>query len=316
MIIFFQEASLYFIAVVLEAFGFMLIGCLVGGVIEEFVPDDAIPRLIGKRQLTGILLAGLAGIVFPVCECAIVPVMSRLIKKGTPPAVAITFMLAVPIVNPVVIFSTFTAFSFSYQAAFLRFISGYIVAVFIGLLISAVYRKRLDSMIIMKTEDESCCSHGDCHAHHHNHSHASSLSARLKRIIEHSWDDFTGIAGFLFLGAAVSAVFRAIVSMQFLEVFKTVPGGSNLFMMIVAFVLNLCSEADAFIANSFTSLFPASALLAFMVLGPMLDIKLLIMYRRVFKSRLIIFLGVIIFITVFVWIALLDSTGLIPEVFR
>ena len=143
MIAFIQESSLYFIAVILEAFGFMLIGCLIGGIIEEFLPDETIPNLIGKRQLRGILIAGLAGLVFPVCECAIVPVMSKLIKKGTPPAVAITFMLAVPIVNPVVIFSTFTAFSFSYQAALLRLISGYIVAVFIGMLISLIFRRAL-----------------------------------------------------------------------------------------------------------------------------------------------------------------------------
>ena len=82
-------------------------------------------------------------------------------------------------------------------------------------------------------------------------------------------------------------------------------------MMITAFILNLCSEADAFIANSFSSLFPASALLAFMVLGPMLDIKLLIMYRKVFKSRLIIFLSVIIFVTVFAWISVLNAAGFI-----
>ena len=129
-----REASLYFIAVILEASGFMLIGCLIGALIEEFLPDDAIPGLIGNKPVTGILVAGLIGLVFPVCECAIVPVMRKLIRKGTPPEVAITFMLAVPIVNLVVGFSTYIAFSFNLKIALLRLVSGYILAVSIGVL--------------------------------------------------------------------------------------------------------------------------------------------------------------------------------------
>lgn len=307
----FTESSLYFIAVILEASGFMLIGCLIGSLIEEFLPDDTIPRLIGGKPVVGILIAGLIGFIFPVCECAIVPVMRKLIKKGTPPAVAITFMLAVPIVNPVVGFSTYAAFSLDFRIALLRLVSGYIIAVLIGLVTLLVFRKNLDSQIISQ--------HGHGHPHSHTHSHCchtgetKNTASRIKGLIDHTWIEFTEIAGFLFIGAAISAVFRSSIPIAFLSGLNSIPGLSTIFMMTAAFVLNLCSEADAFIAGSFTSLFKTGPLLAFMLIGPMLDIKLLVMYRTVFKPKLILWLAAVIIVSVFLWVTLLNTAGFIPE---
>ncbi|MDC7226007.1 MAG: permease [Spirochaetales bacterium] len=306
----FREASLYFIAVILEASGFMLIGCLVGSLIEEFLPDNTIPKLIGNKPIAGILIAGLIGILFPICECAIVPVIRKLIKKGTPTPIAITFMLAVPIVNPVVGFSTYIAFSNNLEIAGLRLASGYFLAVLIGMLTLFIFKDGIDSQIIQS------------HAHSHDHCHHCSTvvikspGSRVKRLIEHTWTEFTEIAGFLFIGAGIAAIFRSSIPLAFLGNLKNVPGLSTLFMMAAAFILNLCSEADAFIAGSFTSLFSPAPLLAFMLVGPMLDIKLLIMYRTVFKPKLIIWLSVTIIVSVFLWVSILNFTGFIPELRR
>ena len=310
----FREASLYFIAVILEASGFMLIGCLVGSLIEEFLPDNTIPRLIGNRPIVGILVAGLIGLIFPVCECAIVPVMRKLIKKGTPPAIAITFMLAVPIVNPVVGLSTYIAFSNNLEIAGIRLVSGYILAVLIGMITLLAFRRNLNSQII-KSEDH-IHNHGNKHCSHCSTEIVNGSDSRLKRLIEHTWTEFTEIAGFLFIGAAISAIFRSSIPIAILGELKNIPGLSTVFMMAAAFILNLCSEADAFIASSFTSLFSPGPLLAFMLIGPMLDIKLLIMYRSVFKPKLIIWLSVIIIVFVFLWVTILNFTGVIPELQR
>ena len=312
----YREASLYFIAVILEASGFMLIGCLIGSLIEEFLPEETIPRLIGHRPVTGILIAGLIGIIFPVCECAIVPVMRKLIRKGTPPAVAITFMLAVPIVNPVVGLSTYFAFSNNLGIAALRLLSGYGIAVLIGWMTLLVFRHKLDMQIMQSRKHTDSHSHEHCHCHHCSTEAASGSGGRLSRIIDHSWSEFTETAGFLFIGAAIAAVLRASIPMTFFAGLNSLPGMSTLIMMTAAFILNLCSEADAFIASSFSSLFPPASLLAFMLIGPMLDIKLLVMYRSIFKPKLILWLAVVITISVFLWVTALNFTGIIPELKR
>jgi hypothetical protein len=114
-----------------------------------------------------------------------------------------------------------------------------------------------------------------------------TLWERISAISETSLHDFVDITVFLILGALLAATVR-----QFMT-----PGGiaelstnnillAILFMMGLAVVLCLCSEADAFVAASFVTLKPA-AKLAFLVLGPMLDFKLFLLYTRVFRPRLI-----------------------------
>ena len=172
-----------------------------------------------------------------------------------------------------------------------------------------MFRWKLDSYVINNNE------HLHCHCCGHEH-HTAGAGTRILRIIEHTWKEFIGVAGFLFIGAGISALFRSSIPIAFLGGLKSVPGLSTVFMMAVAFILNLCSEADAFIAGSFASLFSAGPLLAFMLIGPMLDIKLLVMYRTVFKPRLILWLALVIIISVFLWTSFLDFAGLVPELRR
>jgi uncharacterized protein len=304
-----QESALYFTAIILEAGGFVLLGSMVGSLIEEFIPETLIPRLIGKRPVAGILIAGLVGLAFPVCECAIIPVARKLIQKGIPPAAAVAFILAVPIVNPVVAFSTYMAFYGNLGITLLRMAGGYSIAVFIA-------------MLALKWTPKIIPAAAPGHSHHEHHNHActhcagipAGKSNRLERIVAHTWEEFAEVSVFLIIGALISAVFRATVSFGYLDGLSRLPAGPTLFMMAAAFLLNLCSEADAFVASGFSSAIPAAGLLAFMVLGPMLDIKLLAMYHTIFNRKTIRVLSVLIIVCVFLYITLLDLFNVIPGV--
>jgi uncharacterized membrane protein YraQ (UPF0718 family) len=119
-----------FLALIFEGIPFVLLGSLISGVIAAFIPSRVITGLLPKNRLVATLISGLLGIMFPVCECGIVPIVRRLLNKGLPLSCGITYMLASPIVNPIVIFSTF--FAFRAQAPVLntglRLGIGYLVA--------------------------------------------------------------------------------------------------------------------------------------------------------------------------------------------
>ncbi len=259
---------------------------------------------MGDRTFGSIFIAGLIGLILPICECAIVPIAKKLMQKGTPPAVAITFMLAVPIVNSIVSLSTFVAFSSNFPIVLIRLFSGYILSILIGMIFLSPLKKNRDRFILSADNRHSGC----CCSHHHQG--AISLKEKLGHMAIHTWIEFSGAAGYLFIGAGIAAFFHCSVPMGLLDVFNRFPGGDKLFMMASALILNLCSEADAFVARSYSVHFSPSALMAFMVLGPMLDIKLLAMYRTIFKPRMIIILAITIFLSVFLWISLLDAAGI------
>ena len=295
-----REFSIYTTSVFFEAIGFVLIGCLVGSLIERFLKDGIILKLSGRNRIAGFFLSALAGIIFPVCECAIVPVVRSLIKKGMPPALGITFLLSVPIANPVVGISTYFAFNGSWKAAGLRMLAGYIISVIIGLTADLFLGKT-----ILKTAVASCCIHSE-HSHE-DHSHEGcgcchnssaepaydedrSFFHSLFKLLDHTWNEFFHIAPYFILGICAASLTRCLFNFQVFQELFNHEGASSVFMMAGAFALNLCSEADAFVAASFRSLVPGTAIFAFLVYGPMMDLKLLAMYQSLFSKRTSIFL--------------------------
>ena len=283
--------SIIFSSIVLEAFPFMLIGALIGGLIEVFVSRDALIKLLPRNRVLSIVLAGSLGIIFPVCECAIVPVVRRLLGKGMPLGAAIAFLLGGPIVNPLVFASTLVAYSFSWDVAFLRLFTGFGIAIAVGFLIDGIFTRQ-QALVENPTQEVCGCGH---HHHHHAEGEQSSLKSRFMGALSHSAQDFYDICKFLIIGAFIAAALQTFVPRQALVAVMTNPFSAIFLMMALAVMLNLCSEADAFISASFQPLgIPLSAQLSFMVLGPMLDIKLILMYLTVFSKKMIITLTLII----------------------
>ncbi len=289
-----DNISINFLAVIVEALPFMLIGSLAGGLIEVFVPIALIDRAFRQKPTRAIFLAGGLGLLIPVCECAIIPIVRRLLGKGVPFSAAITFLLAGPIVNLIVVWSTVIAYSYNWRVVLIRVGCGYVIAVAVGMLLGLFFTHENGLHRSLVGSKPVLCGCG------HEHGQAGqSLMIRLRQAMEHASDDFFAVGRYLVIGAFIAAVMRSSVSLDSFTSLMGTPWLAILIMMIMAVVLNLCSEADAFIAASFRGLLPDSAQMAFMVLGPMFDIKLLLMYLSVFRKRAIIFLSFTVLVTVF-----------------
>ena len=292
--------SIYFTSIVLEALPFMLIGTLAGGIIEVFVPVTLIDRFFGRKQKSAIFLAGGLGLLFPTCECAIVPIVRRLIIKGIPVPSAVCFMLSGPIVNIIVAWSTAVAYTFNWKVVLLRVGCGYIIAVIIGLLLSCLSnsQKLINENIEQLTVRQCGCV---CNDFQNN-----GLLARLLHAIGHARNDFIEVGKFLVIGAFIAAFLRTAAPVSSIDGLSTAPWFLILLMMGIAVLMNLCSEADAFIAASFRWILPGSAQLGFLVLGPMLDLKLMLMYLSVFRKRTIVILSVATFSLVYCLMLLIE----------
>ena len=296
----FKTFSIIFSAIILEAFPFMLMGALLGGFVEIFLSREQLVRILPKNPIKAIIMAAFMGICFPVCECAIVPVVRKFLQKGMPLGAAVAFLLGGPIVNPLVFSSTFVAYSFSWDMPLMRTFIGASIAVCIGILIHMFINEAQG--IIPGRGDEHQCSHsGTCGCGHG--SQDFSKQPFLKKItaaLSHAALDFYDIGKFLVIGAFIAAVLQTVISRQAFFSMATGAYTSIGLMMILAVILNLCSEADAFIAASLAPIgVPFSAQMAFMILGPMLDIKLIIMYLSVFTKKMIVTLCFSIVVFVF-----------------
>lgn len=296
-----KTLSIVFVSIVLEAIPFMLLGAVIGGLLEVFVSRDKILGLLPSREwLTVIVAAGL-GFVMPVCECAVVPVVRRLLRKGVPFAAAVAYLLGGPITNPLVAGSTAVAYSYDWKVVILRVLFGYVIAVGVGLAVGSIFEG--DEALIPGKDDDSCgCGHDHSHEHHQDKENkaAPTFGQKLHTAMLHAADDFFDIGRYLIIGAFIAALIQTVIKRQTFLLLSGQPWLAILLMMILAVTLNLCSEADAFVAASFKTLMPLSAQLSFMVLGPMVDIKLLLMYLGVFKKKAIVAIATLVTVAVFV----------------
>jgi uncharacterized membrane protein YraQ (UPF0718 family) len=266
-----QTFFVIFGSLLIQALPFVLIGALASAAIEVFVPISALERLADLPRPLQLPAAGLAGIAFPICECGSVPVARRLAAKGLAPSAAVTFMLAAPVVNPVVIASTFVAFrarSTLWTMVLGRFWIGLLVAIVVGWVIGD---RSKDELLRPRADEEP--------------PEPLALGApepKWKSFFVHLGNDFLFMGRFLLLGATLAALVQTFLPASVIDSVARIPVVSLIVMMGLAFVLSLCSESDAFIAASFTPFGP-SAQLAFLVFGPMVDFKLAALYMGTFR---------------------------------
>ena len=279
-----RDFILDFTSILYEALPFVILGAIFAGFVEEFVPQRLVTRFIPRNRSLAILASGLLGLIFPMCECGIVPVMRRLLRKGLPLSCCVAYMLAGPIINLIVISSTFVAFAkhdYGYAITALRVLLGFLVALGTALIVDWQFRRHghdlLNPIAVPPPDADNDGKPAE----------KRPFRERLGNITETALHDFSDILLFLILGALLAAGVGLFVDRAYLdEMSRAYPVLAIAAMMGVAVLLCLCSEADAFVAASFTTLLPA-AKLSFLVLGPMMDIKLFLMYTRVFRFRLI-----------------------------
>ncbi len=268
------------LAIFLEAAPFLLVGSLLASLFEEFAEDELLARWLPKGTLSGIFAGIGAGMVLPTCECGVVPIVRKLLNRGVPAPTALAYMLAAPVVNPVVMLSTWVAFQGDWQILVGRVIMVVVPALALGWIVQAIPSKELLRPGTQKL------SHSCCGGHHHR---AKTRMGRVLSVLQHTAGEFIDMGQYLLLGAVVTALFKTFMPTDWAYAL-----GDNLFlavaiMMLLAIILSVCSEADAFVAASFKT-FPAAAQLSFIGIGPMVDIKLILMFFAVFHRRLAIVL--------------------------
>ena len=276
-----------FLSILLEGIPFLLGGAILSGLLEEFLPQSLMTRLLPRNPRTAIIVSGLLGVIFPVCECGIVPVVRRLMRKGLPVSCGITYMLAAPIVNPLVIVSTLAAFrgQGAWEMTILRFALGLSVAIVVGWVCSYFAPFSILRPGLLGPE-------GD---HEHHHDATCGMLDRLQNIATVAVRDFLDVAVYFVIGAAAASLFSTAVNQEVILPLASNPPLAIASLMGLASVLSVCSTTDAFIAATLTT-FPMAAKLAFLVFGPMFDFKLLFLYGSAFSKRFVLLLGVGLFL--------------------
>ncbi len=264
----FQAWSTVFLAVVVQSIPFLVLGVVLSGLISALLSERMVARVLPRNPVLAVPVAGFAGIALPTCECAAVPVAGGLARRGVPPAVALTFLLAAPAVNPAVIVSTAVAFQGRTDMVLARFIASMLLAVIIGW-IYVLLQRRVPALPMPRIGGRG---------------HGHDAETRSARFLAAAWHDLLPAAGFLVVGAMIAAAINVLVPIEVVDAVA-----DRWFLAIVAlaafaFLVALCSEADAFIAVSLTA-FSDTAKLVFLVVGPAMDIKLAAMEAGQFGRR-------------------------------
>ncbi len=314
-----QDAFTLFLGLLVEALPFLLLGVILSSALLVLIKEENIIKRFPRNPIAGALMGSCIGFLFPVCECGNVPVARRLLLKGAPTAVTVGFLLAAPTVNPIVIWSTWTAFKDQPEIVFFRVVFSLLIATSIGCVFSTQkdigvllnpalskrigYRKacpnptqelpsllqagtfllnksgkpiRLDSNIALATAPSIGVS--------------LMPERRWGMFVENLTQELRELGGMLVLGSAIAACLQVFVPRDLILHLGSGTVTSILSMMALGMIVSICSTVDAFFALSFASAFTSSSLIAFLVIGPMVDLKSISLLLSIFKPRMIIYL--------------------------
>jgi uncharacterized protein len=258
-----QSWATIFVAITVQALPFLVLGVVVSGAIAAYVPSEVLTRVLPARPGLAVPVAAAAGVALPGCECGSVPIAGRLVARGATPAAAVTFLLSAPAVNPVVLVATAVAFPGQPEMVLARFVASFLAACVVGF---AWISKGRDEWVDKARRDEI------------------AEGSRFGTFVETAQHDFLHAGGFLVIGAATAASLQTLVPRSILDGVASRGLLGVLALAGLAVVLAVCSEADAFVAASLTQFSP-TARLAFMVVGPMVDVKLVALQAGTFGRR-------------------------------
>ncbi len=258
-----REWSTLFVSICVQAMPFLVLGVTISGLIAAFVSPDLVQRIVPKRPILAVPSAGLAGMALPGCECGSVPIAGRLVAAGTPPAAALTFLLAAPAINPVVLISTAVAFPNDLELVWARFLASFLAAVAVG----TWWARRSGTSLL------------DLDVHIHE-----DEPGRWRTFVDVASRDLVHAGGYLVVGAMAAATLQLIVPRSILDAVADNELLSILVLATLAVLLSICSEADAFVAAGLPQ-FSLTSRLVFLVVGPVIDLKLVAMHAGVFGRK-------------------------------
>ncbi|MGK7933210.1 MAG: permease [Microcystaceae cyanobacterium] len=309
-----QNAFTLFLSLLVEAIPFLLLGVILSSALLIFIDERKLIASLPRHPLLGAFTGSCIGFLFPVCECGNVPVARRLLLQGLPTSVSIGFLLAAPTVNPIVIWSTWVAFRDQPQMVFLRIGFSLFIATVIGCifsvqkdprpLLNASLAKRVHfAKNVTPTQDKpSLLQSGTFLLNKSgqplpfNESMVGTLTLtkdnrqKLQQFLTNLVQEFRELGGILILGSAIAASIQVFVPREWVLSLGQGVISSILAMMLLAAIVSICSTVDSFFALSFVSTFTSSSLLAFLIFGPMIDLKGIGLMLSIFRPRMIVYL--------------------------
>lgn len=294
-----KNIAIVFMSIFFESLPFLLLGAFISALIETFISDETMVKIIPKNKILGSIVGVFLGFFLPACDCAVIPISKRLLKKKVPLNVALAFMLASPIINPVVLLSTYTAFYKTNPNVFwLRFILGIIVAIVVSVIMSIIFGKK--EVIVNRLLDDEDLDECSCHCHEKGHKHKHSMKDNIKSIIFHTSNDMFEVVKYLMFGALIASLVQTVVPRNILSFFTNSNIASIVVLMMFAYLISLCSTSDSFVGKSLLSVFGESSIIAYLILGPMIDIKNTFVLFGNFKKNFVITFISLIFIIIFI----------------
>jgi uncharacterized membrane protein YraQ (UPF0718 family) len=266
-----QDGVTLAISVIIESLPFVVLGIALSVAVQLWLPQWLLLRILPRNPVLQRATLSLLGVLLPVCECGNVPLARGLVTRGVPVSDAMTFLLAAPILNPITIVVTYQAFGFSHGILAWRVIGGFVIANAVGWLFS---RHPHPQAMLTPSFQDACATHAEPASR-------DKLAQALRLFVAES----ATMLPALFVGAAVAGLIQTAVSRDVLLTLGQNPLWSVLALMGLAFVIAICSTVDAFFILSFGSTFTPGAIIAFLVLGPMIDIKMLVLLRTTFTAR-------------------------------
>lgn len=286
-----NELAVIFVSIVLQSLPFVLTGVFASALVQQHLSDRIIKRWLPGRPVPAILVGSVFGLIAPVCDCGAIPLGRRLAAKGVPPYAAVTFMLAAPVVNPIVVLSTAVAFQGDWTVVALRIGMSLSVAIAVGFAMSVPTSTTWSgsSSVLKHGPDPSPLPDT-----------GKGGRSGLSELFAHANAEFFEVAFFIVLGALFTAGAQTLVPRGELLALGAHPIGSVAALMPIATLLSICSEADAFVARAFATTFSLGAILAFMTIGQVVDLRNGFLLVRTVGARLLVLIVVVSYALVFV----------------
>jgi uncharacterized protein len=315
-----HSAFTLFLSLLVEAIPFLLLGILLSSCLIFLIDEKQLITKLPTNPFLGSLVGSCIGFLFPVCECGNIPVARRLLLKGVSPSVAISFLLAAPTINPIVIWSTWAAFGNQPQIVIFRVLFSLAIATIVGcvfstqkdarLLLQTSFARRFNSTIYSPSENTAekspllqsgsfILDAGQVIPLNNSLlfdsvQSQSSLKFKWQSLIDNLLQEFSELGGMLVFGSAIAAIIQVFVPREFVLNLGQDTITSILAMMLLAAIVSICSTVDSFFALSFAATFTSGSLLAFLVFGPTIDIKSIGLMSSIFKPKIIIYIFTIV----------------------
>jgi uncharacterized membrane protein YraQ (UPF0718 family) len=275
-----QDVLTLAFSVLIESLPFIILGITLSIMVQVWLPDRLLFRILPKNPFARRAVVSMLGMFLPVCECGNVPLARGLVSRGYSVSDSMTFLLAAPILNPVTIITTHQAFGFDDSILVARLVGGFVIANLLGWLFSL----HPQPMSLLTPAFEKAC----------RVSPGVVLPGKIQRSIDLFVRESSVLMPALMIGSLVAGLIQVGVSRDTLVQLGSDPLWSVVAMMILAFVISICANVDAFFILPFATTFLPGSIVAFLVLGPIIDIKMLALLRTTYRTGTLVQITVLV----------------------